>query len=395
VFTFKEDKIKMINIIEEAFGIYSILLIIISTLGSTFSSFVCHRLGKKGIQTFNILSFVFILEATTQYTWILDIFLKIFTPNNDEKSAIDNINIIESFSIPTCKIFTFNQYFSLEALSWLLVYSMIDQNLQLYFPAIKYNLNPKYVKMICWIIIIFFALFNSHILMFAGLIEIKNMTINETKEVVNCFHGVTYGFYAFWPLWDKIHMFVYSFIPFVLMIVCNLFTIKKIFEHKPTDHLSAQQLEKEKKKRILTINLLTSSFLFMACSMPAVLSFGYFFESLSSSFSTSYILPGSDLLNFTFIGLNFLLYFILNKVFRYEFYFCLYQIKVVVRFNYFKIFHSLRLISSQKLINEDNKYKTEIKRIFFDTHIKKTKHEIEVCKAIETLNLIFNLFYKI
>ena len=375
----------MINLIEKAFGIYSILLIIISTLGSTFSSFVCYSLGKKGIPTFKILSFVFILEATTQYTWILDIFLQIFVENDDEKSAIDNVNIIESFSIPTCKIFTFNQYFTLEALSWLLVYSMIDQNLQLYFPKIKYNLNSKYVNMICWIIIIFFALFNSHILMFAGLIEIGNTTINETKEVVNCFHGVTYGFYAFWPLWDQIHMFVYSFIPFVLMIACNLLTIKKIFKHKITDHLSKKQLEKEKKKRILTINLLTSSFLFIACSMPAVLSFGYFFESLSSSFSTSYILPGSDLLNFTFIGLNFLLYFILNKVFRHEFYFCLYQIKIVSRFNYLKIFHSLRLISSQKLINEDNKYKKEIKRNFFDTHIKKTKHEIEVCKTIKNL----------
>jgi len=65
---------------------------------------------------------------------------------------------------------------------------------------------------------IFFALFNSHIIMFAGLIEIKNVTINETKEVVNCFYGVTYGFCALWPLWGQIHLFVYSFIPFVLMI---------------------------------------------------------------------------------------------------------------------------------------------------------------------------------
>jgi len=95
----------MKNLIEEFLGIYSICLIIISTLDSTFSKFVCYRLGKKGKQTFRILSFIFILEATSQYTWILDIFLKIFTPNNDEKSAIDNTNIIESFSIPTCKIY--------------------------------------------------------------------------------------------------------------------------------------------------------------------------------------------------------------------------------------------------------------------------------------------------
>jgi len=380
----------MINLIEKAFGIYSILLIIISTFGSTFSSFVCYRLGKKGIPTFKILSFVFILEATTQYTWILDIFLQIFFENNNEKSAIDNVNIIESLSIPTCKIFAFNQYFTLQALSWLLVYSMIDQNLQLYFRNIKYNLNSKYVNMICWIIIIFFALFNSHILMFAGLIEIGNATINETKEVVNCFHGVTYGFYAFWPLWDQIHMFVYSFIPFVLMIVCNLLTIKKIFEHKSTAKLSKQQIIKEKKKRILTINLLTSSFFFMSCSLPQTILYGYFFDSLSSSLNTYYLLPGSDLLNFTFIGLNYLFYFILNKVFRNEFYFCLYQIKIVARFNGFKFCHLLRLISLETLVNEGNKYNTETKRKFFETHIQKTsvQNDIEVGKTIKTIYII-------
>ncbi len=95
----------MKNLIEEILGIYSICLIIISTLGSTFSSFVCYRLGKKGKQTFRILSFIFILEATSQYSWILDIFLEIFVHNNSEKSSIDNTNIIESFSIPTCKIY--------------------------------------------------------------------------------------------------------------------------------------------------------------------------------------------------------------------------------------------------------------------------------------------------
>ena len=83
----------MANLIEQILGIYSILLITISTIGNTLSSLISYRLGKKGI--------------------------------------------------PTCKLYTFNQYFSLEALSWLLAYSMIDQSLQLYFPKIKYNSDTK------------------------------------------------------------------------------------------------------------------------------------------------------------------------------------------------------------------------------------------------------------
>jgi len=199
----------MINVLQEIFGIYSILLIIISKLGNTFSSYISYRLGKQKISTFQILAFVFILEATSQYTWILDIFLKILV-DSSEKSLIDNTNILESFSIPTCKIFTFNQYFSLEALSWLLVFSLIDQNLQLYFPKTKYNSNPKYVNRICLGILTLLSLFNSHILMFAGRIDYaRNMTTNITIKIVNCFYGVTYGFYAFWPHGTK---FTCSFI---------------------------------------------------------------------------------------------------------------------------------------------------------------------------------------
>lgn len=69
--------------------------------------------------------------------------------------------------------------------------------------------------------------------------------------------------------------------------------------------------------------------------------------------------------------ISLLLYFILNKVFRSEFYFCMYQMKIWARFNYFKLCHLLGFISLQTLINEDFKYNKEIKRIFFITYIKK------------------------
>ncbi len=149
----------------------------------------------------------------------------------------------------------------------------------------------------------------------------------------------------------------------------SLITIKKIFKYKLTAKFSKQQLNRETKKRNPTITLLISSFLFMIYSIPEIILFCYFFDNLSSSFY--YLLPGSDLLNFTFIGLNFLIYFILNKIFRSEFCFCIYQIKVWARFNCFNCCHLLRFISLLTLINEDFKYNKEIKRTFFTIYITK------------------------
>ena len=161
---------KVCDTFVKMFSYYAACLIIFATIGNFFSSFVCFRKSLQKISTFKIYALVFIFEALCQYTWILDIFLLLFIePKHYSLQTIDDINIIESFSVPTCKIFTFNQYYSLQCISWLYAYASVDQILKIYFPKAKYNLNQKYVYIICGIILTLLFLLNSHILLFAGL----------------------------------------------------------------------------------------------------------------------------------------------------------------------------------------------------------------------------------
>lgn len=359
------------DLVTQIYGYYSIILITFSTIGNLFSSYVCYRLGLKKISTFKILSYVFILNATSLYTWVLDIFLKITIVKKDfQIGNIDDTNIVESYSIPTCKIFTFNQYFSLESLSWLLVYCLIDQNIQIYFPKIKYNCIDR----ICWLIIGFFFIFNSHILIFAGKIEYSNITINETsfelRQEVNCFHGITFGFYQFWPLWDKIHLFTYSFIPFVIMIACNFLTIKKLFQFKNNSTQRSATTTRDRKKRKLSIILLVTTFLFMVFSLQQVILFGYFFGNLASTKETFLILPASDLFSFTYIGMNFMIYLFTNRVFRNEAKFYLFQLKNYARLCHIKCLFCFRFYSAEEYYQKRDTNLRQNTKSFYDLQSK-------------------------
>lgn len=354
------EKCLVCDIVSKIYGIYSIILILVSTIGNLYSSIISFRLANKNKEIFRILAFMFILEALTLYTWTLDIFLAIFSPE-ESINNIDNVNIIESLTIPTCKIFTFNQYFTLEAISWLLVFLLVHQNIQLYFPRLKYN-----VKLVCLLILAFFILFNSHILIFAGKIDNTNVTLfwnatfqtSELKPKVNCFHGVTFDFYQFWPLWDKIHLCVYSFIPFLLMVICNIITIKKIQmpESVPTTEARTEKHRKFIKKKKLSIILLILSFCFILCSLPQIILYGYFFDLLLKDKRTFLLLPGSDLLNFTFVGLNFLIFLFANKIFRNECRLCWHLFRRWLRFQFFKCLFMCALLSETKYSFECDKY---------------------------------------
>lgn len=125
----------VITFLNKFLAIYAICLIVFGTALNLFSIYICRRPRLKNTSTFVILSFFFFFNAASLYTWNLDTFLALFPSlipkqANTTGSDINNDNILESFNIFTCKIFTFLQYFSLQAVAWLLCYINIDQNIK-------------------------------------------------------------------------------------------------------------------------------------------------------------------------------------------------------------------------------------------------------------------------
>ncbi len=153
------------EIFNNLFSAIALVLIIFGTLGNLFASYVCLRPSLQKKHTFRILSVLFIHQILSLYTWNLDIFLLFFWPSG--KGAflkMDQITIIESLSIETCKIFTFMQYYSLQCISWLILYVSVNQYVKLYFPDLIYSRKPKYVYPVCmvrvWLVLIVLLFFS-------------------------------------------------------------------------------------------------------------------------------------------------------------------------------------------------------------------------------------------
>ena len=304
-----------LQILDDIFSIYSGLLILIGSLGNVASCLICLDKSLHKVTTFRILSFVFFFDVATLYTWNLDIFLKIFLKKNRKFETIDDINIIENLSIVTCKIFTFIQYFSLQVVSWLLTFMSIDQILKLYLSPVVYNKIQTKVVQICFFIVLVLFILNSHILIFAG--KISQVAVNDSNVTIfirkiNCY---TSSFYSFYPTWDRIHLFIYSFIPFTFMIFCNILMIKKLFNFKDRNHLIFPKKVLVKRKMI-SITILSSSFLFILCTMPHNLSFGFFFNNFNLLNYGRLWLTFTDVVSFSFFSLSFLIHVAINKVFR-------------------------------------------------------------------------------
>lgn len=126
----------VMTVLNRAISIYAICLLVIGTVLNLFSIYICRRKRLRTTSTFIILSFLFLINPASLYTWNLDTFLGLFKSIPSERVNVSGVvsintqNIIESQNIVTCRLFTFMQYFSLQTISWLLAYVTIDQSIK-------------------------------------------------------------------------------------------------------------------------------------------------------------------------------------------------------------------------------------------------------------------------
>jgi hypothetical protein len=144
-------------------------------------------------------------------------------------------------------------------------------------------------------IVSFFAILNSHILIFNGYYEdpvLKNRTVltvaengtlsNLTEEYLyqnpDLFCNLYKNGFTLFPTWDQLNMFIYSFIPATVMITFNFLLIyTTLMVRKPTSSNSRNQ-ESDRalaKKRKLTISILVITFAFIFLTLPSMIAWGF------------------------------------------------------------------------------------------------------------------------
>lgn len=287
------------------------LVIIVIGVVCNFASFTIFRFHRefKTMSSMVYLSFVAITDTLSLFGWNLDHYLR-----HNHNIIIDRIDKT------TCRISSFNQYFSLQASALLLSVLCIDRYVSVAsYPGSFYSRLPFRTVRSAFLwsifIILFTALLNVHILLFAGVYidrHVRNSLNNqiEIKKVLECYCYEN-GF-KIYPTWERIHMIIYNLIPFVIMVVFNSLLIKNI--------LSNMKIIKKKskfyrKKITVTISLITVTFLFLLMTLPTTIIFCFFFNYLHLKFGLTfiYIFDSISFLNHAFL---FFICLITNIKFR-------------------------------------------------------------------------------
>ena len=279
--------------------------IIIIGLGCVFNSLTLFifRLNKelRKMSTIVILSFICVSDTLSLFTWNLDHFLVRYDI------------YVEDINLTSCKIFSFMQYSSLQVSALLLSLCSIDR----YFKIASKpgNLISKlpfgtFRSSLIWSISIisFICLLNSILLISDRIV---------TKNKIDCYvlaNGLKVN-----DSWDKLHMFIYSFIPFVIMTIFNVLLIKKMRLSIKINHVivsNNNNNNNHSNKKNISLTLLIISFVFLVMTFPSTIAFSFLADIQDNNATARSIFHLLDHLSFLYHTTLFFNCYLTNLKFR-------------------------------------------------------------------------------
>lgn len=255
------------------------LLTLIILCQSTFHN-------KRKQSTIYYMRTIAVFDILMLYGWNLDHFL----------SNVFGL-LLQRYSIISCKILSFLNYFSAQTSAWLRVFMCMDRYIFLTRLHRTWFNRSSTVLLIIILIVLFFALFNIHILIFACFYT------DHEKINVNTRH------YRIYPLWDYINLIVYNCIPFLLMIIFDGGVIYRLIRLRHLSSIPKSRIQ----YRAISITLVLTTFLFLFLTIPATVSFAFFYSRASIT-----LLHTLDSILYTYHISSFPLYLIIFNEFRQE-----------------------------------------------------------------------------
>ena len=215
-----------------------------------------------------------------------------------------NTTIIYDLNGSTCKVFFYltMQYGSIPA--WILVAFSIDKMLNMKTSP------PKILKskLFQWSVVLTIFLF--HFVLYSELLITIKLVKIPSLDIYIC----NFGFFEYFYPFLYAHLSESFLIPFSIMIVTSIITIKKLIESRRSLERISRIVNKQRKIRDMkfAISSLTFNMAFVALKMP---------------FLISYLIPFNEIFHHVAFALllincssNFLIHFATNSIFRREFF---------------------------------------------------------------------------
>ncbi|UJR36203.1 hypothetical protein I4U23_028935 [Adineta vaga] len=278
------------------------------------------RANLRQYTTMRYLTAVASADLCSLYSWNLNLFYKhLINPYQND---------LEDASTFTCRLISFIAFVSLQLSSWYLTLVSVDRCLNIHFLFWNRQLGradrSTYIIIIITIIIISL---NLHLLFLNGYRQ-PHCTPFGKRTCYVCYARINDRHYIF-PKWEKIHVIIYNFIPFSIMLVSNCFIIRRslLSTHKQRSLSVADcrtttmrnSNNRQRKQRQLTYILLSVTFLFVFLTTPVMIYNVFLRNYLKDRKPLKYIVLGILLcIQFTSHAINFFVYCFGASKFRHE-----------------------------------------------------------------------------
>lgn len=268
---------------------YPLFLVIIGTFFNLLTfAVLCRPICRDAVRrsTLYYMRAIAIFDILMLYGWNLDHFLH---------RAYGFM--LQTYSIPTCRLCSFLNYFAAQVSAWLRVFICLERCLALTWSHHLWLSQPRNALLIILGIVVTFTLINAHFLLYA--------CHYNTDESIN----LQARSYEIYPLWDYINLGVYNCIPFVLMVLFNSNVIYHLMRFRHIGIIQTARIP----HRSISVTLVVTTCLFLIMTIPATISYGFFYATASR-----FLLHLFDYILYTYHILSFPTYVMTFREFREE-----------------------------------------------------------------------------
>ena len=215
--------LSLINLCYFVSGVYSLILILLGTPLNLLCFYIYTRLvPNRSNPTIIVFAHLALIELLIPFTWNINYVVRELIWKFERNQPMKNV---EQYSLWVCKLISFGAYFSLQCAAWLKTLATFARCVTLHHQwwLKKWLVKPTIIRRTIFALILLIALINLPVWIINGTpVANKEQQLNGTRSDHKCYQS------KFFQFWEIVHLLLYNFIPFTLMILCNVLIVRQV-----------------------------------------------------------------------------------------------------------------------------------------------------------------------
>lgn len=309
--------IPFIDIAHFLTGFYSLLLILIGTPLNLLCFYIYKCLiPNRTNPTIIVFAHLALIELLIPFTWNMNYVVRELFWKYQPNSTLKNL---EGHSLFVCKLISYAAYFSLQCAAWLKTLATFARCVTVHhgWAINKWLSKPIIIQRVIWFVICLIGLINFPIWIVNGESISGVNPFNRTTKEIRCYQS------KFFVYWEIVHLLLYNFLPFTLMIICNIMITRQVKDsHRRTQRSKMTSRSSNPSRSSvrfsggrLTKTLILITFFFILFTSPAAIFYIFLDKRILKTHRNIITMNLSNLATTSHVT-SFFIYWLISSDFR-------------------------------------------------------------------------------